>query len=103
RADAGRIAETVRPARKVADVVIIVPHWGVEYTAEPSDRQRDFARAAAAAGADMIVGNHPHWVQAHEQIGEVFVAYALGNFVFDQDWSLETQQGAMLAVTFTGA
>ena len=50
----------------------------------------------------MIVGNHPHWVQAHEQIGKMFVAYALGNFVFDQDWSLETQQGAVLEATFTG-
>ena len=42
-------------------------------------------------------------MQAHEQIGSTFVAYALGNFVFDQDWSLETQQGAMLDVTFTGS
>jgi poly-gamma-glutamate synthesis protein (capsule biosynthesis protein) len=41
-------------------------------------------------------------VQAHETIDGVFVAYALGNFVFDQDWSLETQQGALLEVTFTG-
>ena len=100
--DPATITEDVAAAKKVANVVIIVPHWGVEYTADPSDRQREFARAAAAAGADMIIGNHPHWVQAHEQIGKMFVAYALGNFVFDQDWSLETQQGAMLEVTFTG-
>jgi len=100
--DAATIAEDVAAARKVANVVIIVPHWGVEYTADPSPRQREFARAAAAAGADMIVGNHPHWVQAHETIGKMFVAYALGNFVFDQDWSLETQQGAVLEATFTG-
>jgi poly-gamma-glutamate capsule biosynthesis protein CapA/YwtB (metallophosphatase superfamily) len=100
--DASTIAEDVANARKVANVVIIVPHWGVEYTADPSARQREFARAAAAAGADMIVGNHPHWVQAHEKIGGMFVAYALGNFVFDQDWSLETQQGALLEATFTG-
>jgi len=41
-------------------------------------------------------------VQAHEQIGNTFVAYALGNFVFDQPWSIETQEGAMLEATFTG-
>ena len=41
-------------------------------------------------------------MQAHETIDGTFVAYALGNFVFDQDWSLETQQGALLEVTFTG-
>lgn len=101
--DPATIADDVANARKFANVVIIVPHWGVEYTADPSPRQREFARAAAAAGADMIVGNHPHWVEAHEQIGKMFVAYALGNFVFDQDWSLETQQGAILEAAFTGA
>ncbi|TAK57130.1 MAG: CapA family protein [Dehalococcoidia bacterium] len=100
--DPDTIAEDVANARKVANVVIVVPHWGVEYTTSPSERQRAFARAAAAAGADMVVGNHPHWVQAHERIGGTFVAYALGNFVFDQDWSVETQQGALLEATFTG-
>ncbi len=100
--DAATIAEDVANARAVAQVVVVMPHWGAEYTAVPSERQREFARAAAAAGADLVVGNHPHWVQAHEQIDETFVAYALGNFVFDQDWSVETQQGAMLEVTFTG-
>ena len=100
--DPDTIAEDVANARKVANVVIVIPHWGVEYTTEPSDRQRAFARAAAAAGADMVVGNHPHSVQAHERIGGTFVAYALGNFVFDQSWSLETQQGALLEATFTG-
>jgi poly-gamma-glutamate synthesis protein (capsule biosynthesis protein) len=100
--DTGTIAEDVANARKVANVVIVMPHWGVEYTANPSARQREFARAAAAAGADMVIGNHPHWVEAHEQIGNTFVAYALGNFVFDQSWSLETQQGAVLQVTFAG-
>jgi poly-gamma-glutamate synthesis protein (capsule biosynthesis protein) len=97
------IGADVAAARAMADVVIVLPHWGAEYTASPSARQREFARIAAEAGADLIVGNHAHWVAAHEQIGATFVAYALGNFVFDQDWSLETQQGAMLEVTFTGA
>lgn len=100
--DPSTIAEDVANARKVANVVIVLPHWGIEYTAIPSARQREFARAGAAAGADLVVGNHPHWVEAHEQIGNTFVAYALGNFVFDQAWSLETQQGALLEVTFTG-
>jgi poly-gamma-glutamate synthesis protein (capsule biosynthesis protein) len=101
--DPETIAEDVANARKFAHVVVVLPHWGAEYTATPSERQRAFARAAATAGADLIVGNHPHWVQAHESIGKSFVAYGLGNFVFDQSWSIETQQGAMLDVTFTGA
>jgi poly-gamma-glutamate capsule biosynthesis protein CapA/YwtB (metallophosphatase superfamily) len=101
--DPSTVGQDIGNAHKVANVVIIMPHWGVEYTTAPSERQREFARAAAAAGAEMIVGNHPHWVQAHERIGNMFVAYGLGNFVFDQDWSLETEQGAMLEATFTGA
>jgi poly-gamma-glutamate synthesis protein (capsule biosynthesis protein) len=100
--DLATIAGDIERAGSMADVVVVLPQWGVEYTASPSPRQREAARVAASAGADLIVGNHPHWVQAHEQIGEVFVAYALGNFIFDQDWSVETQQGAMLEVTFTG-
>ena len=100
--DPATIAADIAAAKEVADVVIILPHWGVEYTVAPTNRQRYFARAAAAAGADLIVGNHPHWVQAYEQVEGTFVAYALGNFVFDQDWSLETQQGAVLDVTFSG-
>lgn len=101
------IAEDIMNARKVADVVIVLPQWGIEYQTEPSERQREVARAAVAAGADLIAGNHPHWPQAYETIDDpsgngVFVAYAMGNFVFDQDWSLETQQGLMLEVTFTG-
>ncbi len=101
--DAATIGGDIARAREQADVVVVMPHWGAEYTALPSARQREFARVAADAGADLILGNHAHWVAAHEQIGETFVAYALGNFVFDQDWSIETQQGAMLEVTFTSA
>jgi poly-gamma-glutamate synthesis protein (capsule biosynthesis protein) len=100
--DAATVAEDIANAKKVADVVIVLPQWGIEYTTDPSASQREFARAAVAAGAGLIAGNHPHWVQAHETIDDVFVAYALGNFVFDQDWSRETQQGVMLEVTFTG-
>ncbi|HZP57391.1 MAG TPA: CapA family protein [Dehalococcoidia bacterium] len=101
--DPATVGEDIARARAMAEVVIVMPHWGIEYTSAPSERQREFARACAAAGATLVIGNHPHWVQAHEQIGNTFVAYALGNFVFDQDWSLETQQGAMLEVTFTGS
>ena len=55
------------------------------------------------AGAGLVIGNHPHWVEAAEVIDGTFVAYALGNFVFDQDWSLETQQGVVLEAAFHGA
>ena len=97
------LREDIAAARARADVVVVLPQWGVEYTANPTIGQRRLAAAAADAGAALVIGNHPHWVQAAEVIGETFVAYALGNFVFDQDWSLETQQGVVLEATFHGA
>lgn len=101
--DESTLPGDIAAARRIADVVVVLPQWGIEYTAEPSSRQRQIAALAQQAGADLVVGNHPHWVQRLERIAGMPVAYALGNFVFDQDWSLETQQGAMLEVTFTGA
>jgi poly-gamma-glutamate capsule biosynthesis protein CapA/YwtB (metallophosphatase superfamily) len=96
------LVEDVRRARQQADVVVVLPHWGVEYTVEPTQRQRDLARAAIDAGATLVVGNHPHSVQAVDDLGKAYVAYSLGNFLFDQDWSLETQESVLLAATFQG-
>lgn len=97
------LREDIEAARRIADVVIVLPHWGVEYTALPTQRQRDLAAVAIEAGATLVVGNHPHVVQAIEPREGSYIAYALGNFVFDQDWSLETQQGLVLEATFAGA
>jgi len=96
------IREDIAAADAVADVVVFEPQWGVEYTADPTLNQQSLAQAAVEAGADLIIGNHPHWVQAAQVIDDVFVAYALGNFLFDQDWSLETQQGVVLEAAFHG-
>lgn len=101
RADLDGIAADVRAAAAQADHVIVGFSWGVEYTTAPTDRQRELAHAAIDAGASLVVGNHPHWVQATEWVGDGLVVYALGNFVFDQDWSVETSQGAILEAGFT--
>jgi poly-gamma-glutamate synthesis protein (capsule biosynthesis protein) len=100
--DEGYVREDVAAAAAQADVVIVMPHWGIEYQAEPTDRQRTLARAAVESGADLVLGNHAHWVAAEEMIDGAFVEYALGNFVFDQDWSLPTQQGVVLDAAFHG-
>lgn len=97
------LTEDIAAAKAQADVVIVLPHWGVEYTATPTERQVRLARLAIEAGASLVVGNHPHWAQASESSADGVIAYALGNFVFDQDWSLQTQQGAILEATFQGA
>ncbi len=96
------LRQDVAAAAARADVVVVLPHWGAEYTAAPGLGQQALAATAAEAGADLVIGNHPHWVQAAQFVDGAFVAYALGNFVFDQDWSVPTQQGAVLDAVFHG-
>ena len=60
------------------------------------------AHMAVDAGADLIIGNHPHWVQGVEMYKGRFIAYAHGNFIFDQMWSRETREGVVGRYTFYG-
>ncbi|MBU4315453.1 AmmeMemoRadiSam system protein B, partial [Patescibacteria group bacterium] len=64
--------------------VIVMPHWGNEYQVRPSSSQRVLAQTMIDAGADLIIGGHPHVAQGIEMIGDVPVVYSLGNFIFDQ-------------------
>lgn len=78
----------VRLARRSADVVVVSWHWGVEGSARETSRQRELAQATAEAGADVILGHHPHVLQPIRWINRkdgrrCLVAYSLGNFVFD--------------------
>ena len=99
--DLATLAGDVAAAAAQADHVIVGFGWGIEYTADPTAQQRRAAGVAVAAGASIVVGNHPHWVQAVEVIDGAVVVYALGNFVFDQSWSVPTTQGMVLEVGFT--
>lgn len=100
--DLDRMVADIRRARARADVVIVFPHWGQEYTAFPNPDQKRVGRALIDAGADMVIATHPHWVQGAELYRGRLIAYSLGNFVFDQTWSVETQQGAALELVFWG-
>jgi hypothetical protein len=86
-----------------AQVVIVWPHWGVEYTTGPTLTQQTLAHDAIDAGADLVIGNHPHWAQAMEVYRGKPIWYALGNFTFDQTWSEPTMEGISLELTFSGA
>ncbi len=93
----------IKAARKAgADVVIVFPHGGVEYRAAPVDAQRRLGQAAIDAGADLVIGNHPHWAEGMEVYKGKPIWYALGNFVFDQTWSEYTMEGLTLELTFQG-
>lgn len=89
------ITKQIKQAKKKADFVIVSFHWGDEYTAKPNSRQRFLAHLAIDSGADLIIGNHPHWVQSKEKYQGKLINYALGNFIFDQMWSDETRKGIL--------
>jgi len=95
------IQQAMGEVRKIADVVIALPHWGNEDNSIPSMLQRQQAQQLIDAGADLIIGNHTHVVQAIDEINHIPVFFGLGNFIFDQDLR-EQRQGVILLVKFQG-
>ena len=93
-----QVLADIRFARPLADLVIVCPHWGLEYAQKPTRDQVELAHRMIDAGADLIVGSHPHVVQPLEPYRERWIAYSLGNFVFDQKKD-GTHRGLMLKVT----
>jgi poly-gamma-glutamate capsule biosynthesis protein CapA/YwtB (metallophosphatase superfamily) len=76
------VVEAVREARRRADVVVATFHWGIEKAPYETADQAELARVAAAAGAQLVIGAHPHVLQPVRRVGAALVAYSLGNFVF---------------------
>jgi poly-gamma-glutamate synthesis protein (capsule biosynthesis protein) len=91
--------EDIRRLRPTVDLVVVMPHWGVEYLATPELGQVELAHAAIDAGADLVVGNHAHWPKGIEMYGGKPIFYGTGNFLFDQSWSEETSTGIFVDVT----
>ena len=96
------IQSVISEAKAASDFVVFLPHWGPEYSHYPSASQVQFARAAVAAGADLIVGSHTQYIQAFAEIDSVPVYFGLGNFVFDQIAEAERRQSLLLRLTFQG-
>lgn len=94
----------IQKAKEIADVVIVCPHWGAEYITTPTDYQEKFALQMTEAGADVIIGTHPHVVQPVEWIesengNRALCYYSLGNYVSGQDRALSMLE-AMAWITF---
>jgi poly-gamma-glutamate synthesis protein (capsule biosynthesis protein) len=100
--DLDHVSDVVSRAERTADVVIVVPHWGGNYTRTVDPAQRTVARRLVEAGADLVVGGHPHWVQGTQRIKGVPVFYSLGNFVFEMRSMTETMEGVFLETTWRG-
>lgn len=102
RAALERVAGDIDALAEKTDVVIVLPHWGTQYTNVPEESQRLMAATFAEAGADVIVGGHPHWVQGWEMIGDTPVVHSLGNFVFDMDFMVENTEGVFVEIVTRG-
>lgn len=100
--DPGRVLDDIRLARSLADLVVVSLHWGVEYARRPQREQIILAHQMVDAGADLIVGHHPHVSQPLEDYHGRWIAYSLGNFIFDQGSPEATRHGLMLKVTLCG-
>ena len=95
-----KMTATVKQAKTEADFVIVSMHAGDEYRVSPNQAQIDFARAAVTAGAELVIGHHPHVVQMVERYRGKNIFYSLGNFVFDQT-APRTKEGLAVKIIFT--
>jgi len=94
------IIQAVQENSLKVDLLIVSFHWGVEYAKEPSEKQVELAHKIIDAGADLILGHHPHVIQRVEDYRGGKIVYSLGNFIFDQPWSEETKKGLVGIFTF---
>ncbi|MEN9621922.1 MAG: hypothetical protein RLZZ67_356 [Candidatus Parcubacteria bacterium] len=90
-------------ARKDSDAVFVYTHWGDEYVVA-NEYQKNLAYRFIDAGADMVVGSHPHVIQESEIYKGKYIFYSLGNFIFDQYWedSVKTGSGVEVFVSPKG-
>ena len=93
-----KLKATIYKLKAECDFIVATMHAGVEYTRTPNQAQKNFAHAAIDAGADMVIGSHPHWIQTMEKYNDKYIFYSLGNFIFDQMWSTDTKEGLVLKI-----
>lgn len=83
--------------------VIVMPHMGAEYQTAPDALRMRTYRAMIDAGADMVLGNHPHWVQSTESYKGRLIVYSMGNFIFDQQANKEVTRSAAIQVALSSS
>lgn len=80
------------------DLIIVNVHWGTEYQLTSSASQQEFAHRLIDAGADLVIGHHPHVAQEVELYEGKLIFYSLGNFIFDQYFSTDVQEGLAVSI-----
>lgn len=106
-ADDPRFDEIIQNASKQVDYLVVSFHFGDEYKPKHNERQEFLAHRAVDNGAKLVIGHHPHVIEDTEVYSKKdctqsscasFIAYSLGNFIFDQSWSKPTMQGMLLEI-----
>lgn len=100
RADYSAVVAKITSVRLLCDYLVVMSHWGEEYQHEPIAQQREAAHAFVDAGADVVIGGHPHVVEPVEVYNNHAIFYSLGNFLFDQGFSQEVKRGLAVEVEF---
>ena len=104
----GEVTADIQAARDAgADVVVVMPHWGTEYTYAISASQKSQAAAFVAAGADLVLGSHSHYTTGLQWIqrpnGPAFIEYSFGDLLFDLHWTYRAEEGVIETFTFAGS
>jgi len=99
-ADIPRMKKAIRALAKEVDYIVVGYHWGLEYEHYPWGAQTSAAHAAIDAGADLVIGHHPHVLQGFETYKGRLIAYSLGDLVFDH-FSIETGQTVLVDAVLT--
>jgi len=97
---AEKTVSEISAAKKQVNIVVVFPHWGTEYkVGDPGKNVRALAYRFIDAGADAIIGTHPHVIENTEEYQGKKIFYSLGNFVFDQYFQKETMEGLGVVLT----
>lgn len=99
--DPAMAVQAIQQARAQADLVIVIAHWGKEREDFPVEHQKELAKAYIDAGADLVVGGHPHVLQGFEQYRGKWIAYSLGNFIFTRSTEPKTWETMVLQASCT--
>ena len=102
-----QVKKEIKAAKDKVNILVVAAHWGDEYVLTPRkygniapDDPKEIGHLIIDSGADLVIGNHPHTVQGVEIYKGKLITYAHGNFIFDQTWSKETQEGVVGEYTF---
>lgn len=99
--DMARVTDAIARAREAADIVVAAFHWGVHFTHDLADYQPEVAFAAIDAGADLVLGTHPHCLQAIDVYKGKYIFYSFGNFAFEQPEAV-AREGVREYLSFYG-